>query len=253
MAVLLACCTAAPLLSWCQARPLTLGEIVSRMTRAQAESRDRDLAYSITREYQLSAQGAASPSSQVVAEINFVPPSAKDYSIVKSEGSDRGKSIVRKVLEHESQMASHSEEHAVTARNYDFALLGRETVNGRDCYVLQLSPRREAVDLIRGKAWVDANNFALRRMEGSPVKSPSMWIKNLTVTIDYENVNGIWVATATKAVADLRFVGKHMLTSRELEVRTATVSARNRPPGRVPSRSNAQRAASRAATWIAPE
>ena len=86
---------------------------------------------------------------------------AKDYSIVKSEGSDRGKSIVRKVLDHESEMANHSDEHAVTARNYDFALLGRELVNGRDCYVLQLSPRRQAVELIRGKAWVDANSFTV--------------------------------------------------------------------------------------------
>jgi outer membrane lipoprotein-sorting protein len=253
VALLLACCAAAPLLSWCQARTLTLQEIVSRMTQAQADGRDRDIAYSITREYQLSAQGAPSPSSLVVAEINFVPPSAKDYSIVTSEGSERGKSIVRKVLDHEAEMASHSEEHAVTARNYEFALLGREMLEGRDCYVLQLTPKREAVELIRGKAWVDATNFTLRRMQGSPAKSPSMWIKNLTVTIDYDNVNGIWVATSTKAVADLRFVGKHVLTSRELEVRTATESARNRPPGRVSSRSNAQGAASRAATWIAPE
>lgn len=238
------------MLSWCQARSLTLDQIVNQMTQAQAESRDRDLAYSITREYQLSAQGATSPSSQVVAEINFVPPSAKDYSIVKSEGSDRGKSIVRKVLDHESEMANHSDEHAVTARNYDFALLGRELVNGRDCYVLQLSPRRQAVELIRGKAWVDANSFSLRRMEGTPAKSPSMWIKNLTVTIDYDNVSGIWVATSTKAVADLRFAGTHVLTSRELDVRTAAVSARTRPPARVPSRSNRQRAASSAAEWV---
>ena len=80
-----------------------------------------------------------------------------------------------------------------------------------------------------------------------------MWIKNLTVTIDYDNVSGIWVATSTRAVADLRFAGTHVLTSRELDVRTAAVSARNRPPARVPSRSSAHGAASRTATWIAPE
>ena len=47
-----------------------------------------------------------------------------------------------------------------------FALLGRETIDGHDCYVLQLSPKREAVELVRGKAWVDASNFELRRIAG---------------------------------------------------------------------------------------
>ena len=249
VALVAACCAATPLLSWCQAHELKLDEIIHRMSVVQAAERDNGVAYSITREYQLSPEGATHPASDVIAEINFVPPAAKDYSIVKSEGSDRGRGIVRKILDHETQMAGHSEDHAVTTRNYDFALLGRETVNGRDCYVLQLSPKREAVELIRGKAWVDAGDFTIRRMEGSPAKSPSMWIRNLTITIDYDKVSGILVATSTKAVADLRFVGTHVLTSRELDLQTASESARNQSP----NRSNARRAASRAATWIAPE
>ena len=68
-------------------------------------------------------------------------------------------------------MAAHAEQHEVTPRNYDFALLGRETIEGHDCYVLQLMPKRQAVELIRGKAWVDAGDFTIRRMEGSPAKT----------------------------------------------------------------------------------
>ena len=251
--VLMTCLVALPLLVTGQAgQSLPMSEIVSRMTKVQDEAHARGVAYSVTREYQLSDAGSSTPSSQVVAEINFVPPGAKDYSIVKSEGSDRGRSIVRKVLDHETEMAGRSEEHEVSARNYDFALLGREMLNGRECYVLQLTPRRQEVELIRGKAWVDAQDFGIRRMQGSPAKDPSMWIKNLTVTIDYGQVNGVWIATATKAIADLHFAGTHVLTSRELDLRTATASAHKQPPSTSQSRSyNAQRDAANAATWVA--
>jgi outer membrane lipoprotein-sorting protein len=63
-----------------------------------------------------------------------------------------------------------------SSRNYDFALLGRETIDGHDCYVLQLRPKRQTVELINGKAWVDAHDFALRRIAGVTAKSPSLWL-----------------------------------------------------------------------------
>lgn len=243
---------ATPVLSQGQSPTLPLAGIVSRMEQAQVESRQQDTAYVVTREYQLSALGNQNPSSSVIAQVNFVPPAAKDYTILKSEGSSRGESIVRKVLDHESQMATHAEEHEVSTRNYDFALLGHETIDGHDCYVLQLMPKREATELIRGRAWVDAADFAIRRMQGSPAKGPSLWIKNLAVTINYGEVDGIRVATSTKSVADIRFAGTHVLTSRELDVRTSAVSARNQTPAfEASQRSGARHAAADTAVWVA--
>lgn len=248
----LAVSVATPLLLWGQSQTLSLADIINRMTQAQVGSRDRDIAYAVTREYQLSALGAQNPSSNVIAQVDFVPPGAKDYTILKSEGSSRGESIVRKVLDHEAEMASHAEQHEVTARNYDFALLGRETIDGHDCYVLQLMPKRQAVELIRGKAWIDAGDFTIRRMEGSPAKSPSLWIRNLAVTINYGEVGGVRVATSTRSVADIRFAGTHVLTSRELDLQTSAVSAQNQPPSLKSSRrSNARRAAADTAVWVA--
>jgi hypothetical protein len=245
-------CVTIPLFSWGQSQTLPLAGIVSRMAQVQTESRDRDIAYAVTREYQLSVPGAQNPSSNVVAQVNFVPPTAKDYTILKSEGSSRGESIVRKVLDHEAQMANHAEQHEVTARNYDFTLLGRETREGHDCYILQLIPKRQTAELIRGKVWVDAGDFTIQRMEGSPAKSPSMWVKNLTVTINYGDVSGVRVATSTKAVADIRFAGTHVLTSRELDLRTSSASARNQTPPLKPTRrSSPRRAAADTATWVA--
>ena len=244
---------AIPLAGWGQANSLSLNEILSRMQRAEAVSRQHSVAYAVTREYQLSAAGARQPTSDVVVQVNFIPPAAKDYSIVQAQGSDRGAGIVRKVLDHEAHMATQSQEHEVSRQNYDFALLGREPIDGHECYVLQLTPKRQAVELIDGKAWVDARDFVLRRIEGATAKSPSLWLKGLRLTINYGQVNGVWVQTTTKAVADVRFAGPHVLTSRELEVRPATFDARVQAPPRPRSqRSSGRGSVADTATWLGP-
>lgn len=250
--VLFASCVATPVLTWGQSPTPALADIVSRVEQAQIASHDHDVAYQMTREYQLSTPGAQTPSSNVVAQVSFVPPGTKDYTIVKAEGSSRGESIVRKVLEHEAQMASHVEQHEVSRQNYDFALLGREIIDGHDCYVLQLTPKRQTAELMRGKAWIDTSDFTIRRMAGAPAKSPTIWIRNLTVTINYGDVSGVRVATSTRAVADLRFVGTHILTSKAIELRTGEVDARNQYPSRKSApRSDPRHAAAGTAVWVA--
>lgn len=241
---------ALPLLGWSQTATLRLDQIVNRMQQARATESDRSVAYTVTREYRLNAQGSAKSDSNVVAQVNFVPPAEKDYTIVKAEGSGRGTGIVRKVLDHETSMATHSDGHELSPANYDFVLLGRETVDGHDCYVLGLSPKREAVELVRGKAWVDASSFNIRRIAGQTAKNPSFWIKNLNVTLNYGEVNGVWVQTSTQAVADVRVAGPHVLTSRELDVQRATFSARVQVPGTIRNRRSRSDVAS-TATWVA--
>lgn len=236
--------------SWGQSSRFTLDQVVTRMQQAEIDSRAQSIAYTVTREYQLSAEGAQRPSSDVVAEVNVISPSAKDYSIVKAEGSDRGAGIVRKVLDHEAQMAGHSDQHEISRKNYDFALVGRETVDGHDCYVLQLTPKRQAVELINGKAWVDAQSFDLRQISGTTAKNPSMWLKGLTLTIKYGQVNGVWLQTSTQAVADVRFAGPHVLTSRELEVRPSVLNAQAKTQWQARQRRNNHVEADTAA-WMA--
>jgi hypothetical protein len=231
---------------------LNLGQIVSRIQQARTAEHNRSIGYTVTREYQLQAQGSAQANSQVVAQVSFVPPMAKEYTIVKSEGSDRGTGIVRKVLDHEVAMATHADANEISPVNYDFTLIGHDTIDGRDCYLLSIAPKREAVELVRGRAWVDANTFDIRRIQGQTAKSPSFWIKNLNVTLNYGAVNGVWLQTSTQAVADVRVAGTHVLTSRELDVQTATYSARSQGPAKVRAqRSTGRRAVADAATWVA--
>jgi|SRR5579862_5993143 len=239
-----------PLLCMAQSNTLTLDEILSRMDQARSAQRDRSLPYTVIREYNLASEQNQT-TSNVVAQVNVVPPTQQDYEIVKADGNDRGESVVRRILDHQAKMASQWRAHQIDSSNYSFALLGRDTVDGHPCYLLQITPKREAVELVQGKAWVDAQNFMVRRVEGTTAKTPSIWIKKLNVTVNSGEVNGVWLETSTRAVAEVRLLGPHVLTSHELDVHPAVYDAQARTPVRAHARRTKGHSVADTATWMA--
>ena len=243
-ALILGLTAAAAVLAGAQSgNSLSLSQIVDKMQAAQKAEQNRP-EYRLLREYRLSGADASAPTSKVLAEVNYVPPGNKQFAIRKAEGNERGEKIVRRILEHEVRMTKDSRASEFSAANYDFALLGQESVDGKRCYSLGMTPKHDSTELLKGKAWVDAANFLIVRVEGEPAKNPSWWIKDLQVAIDFGRADGIWLPLATRATADLRLIGTHILTSRDVEVQAATESAwlsRQVPanPGRKRSRNNA--------------
>lgn len=198
-----------------------LEQIVARMEAAQQDNRDRIRAYTVLREYTLTSEKKPETPSQVTAEVNFVPPGTKEYEIRDTNGKGHGEKVVRRVLEHEAEMAGQSESSAVTSTNYQFALVGRDKIDGRECYVLAVHPKRESKDLLEGHAWVDAATYQVRRIMGEPSKNPSWWVKKVNIELTFAEVGGMWMQTAAKADADVRFVGNHVLLSRDVDLRVA--------------------------------
>jgi hypothetical protein len=196
-----------------------LAEIVQRLARAQQENHLAARAYTVLRNYELVNGKKPESSSQVQAEVSYSPPGTKEYAIRATSGNGRGERVVRRVLEHEAEMASSWKEAALSEENYSFKLLGKETVEGHDCYVLSLTPRRDSNDLIRGQAWIDAGNFNVRRIEGAPLKAPSWWLKRLEITMQFSQVMGMWLQTAFIAKAEVRFLGEQTLTARDVQLR----------------------------------
>jgi hypothetical protein len=240
-----------PSFAFTQSQSLTVSEIVNRIQQARSRQHDSGVAYTVTRQYQLAGAGAQKPQSEVVADINVLPPSQEDYVIRQSDGSDRGEKIVRKILDHETSMAGHHELLELSQRNYDFALLGGDTVDGHPCYLLQLTPKRDAVELVRGMAWVDTESFEVRRIDGNPAKNPSFWVKNIHITLDFGEMQGMWLQTSTRAVADIRLAGTHVLTSRATDLRTASINAQVHPAPTPVRRSTARRSIANSASWVA--
>lgn len=219
-----------------------LPSLVQHMEQAALQNRAHYRPYIMTRVYRLYSSDDAKPKSEVKAEINFVPPTHQDYKIVKAEGNSHGETIVRHLLEDQTKAARTGRAPAaVSTDNYDFRYLGEDKVNGSDCYVLQLIPKREEKSLIAGKAWVDKETYLIRRIDGEMAKMPSWWLKSVHVTLDFSNFDGMWLQQGTRAVADVRIFGKHTFTSKAVGLESGGVDAMKvrSAPGRRTGRSDA--------------
>lgn len=197
-----------------------LNRIVDALEKAQAGMRPA-VSYQIVREYRLSGSTDSTSDSDVVAELDFRPPAIKDYSIQKSSGSGRGLQVVRRLLDHEVATANDEGRSALTRDNYDFGYIGDTSLDGQHCYLLELKPKRIAAELITGRIWVDQHSFVVRRIEGELAKSPSWWLKRVSVKLTFSEVGGAWLETEMEATADVRIAGRHTLTSRTLDYRPA--------------------------------
>ena len=199
------------------AAPPSLDQIVAAMEQRQAGNHANARPYSIVREYRLfGSDSAEQPESVVVARIDYVAAARTQYSILKTTGSSRGVGIVHRVLENESEIHKDPQTYGIASTNYDFAFEGEQAVDGHRCYLLGLRPKRKDHRLIDGRAWVDAESFQVRLIQGEPAKSPSWWLKKVQVTMHYGDIGGVWAPLSTQAVVDVRWFGKRLFTSREL-------------------------------------
>jgi hypothetical protein len=211
------------------AAPPDANNIVERMLRAQQENKARARSFTVKRGYRLFDK-QEQEKAHVVANITVLPPDGKEYQIESSSGG-MGEKVLRDVLSKETEPPHDAHRKELSSENYAFQLLGEETLDGRRCFLLSMNPRREEKDLLRGKIWVDAENYNIRRVEGSPAKNPSWWIHDLHILMSFAEVDGMWLRTFTQAVANVRFKGRYVMESRDLEYRftqqTASRSHRN--------------------------
>jgi len=76
-------------------------------------------------------------------------------------------------------------------------------------------------DLISGEVWVDKHSFLVRQIDGEIAKTPSWWLRKVRVKLTFADLDGTWLQTGMEAVADVRILGPHTLTSRILDYRGA--------------------------------
>jgi len=192
--------------------------IVSRMSEARAENRAKLRPYRLTREYKLFGKDKEKPKSQVMAELTFVPPNVKKFSIQSTSGAGGlGERIVRQMLEGEASAVEQYGATDVSAANYDIRFVREEGVNGRHCYVLNLVPKRNDKHLLHGNIWVDSRTYLLHRFDGQPAKGPSWWLRDARIAFIYGDVHGMWLQTGSESSANVRIFGPYTMVSRDVQ------------------------------------
>jgi hypothetical protein len=191
------------------------------MARARAENRARFRSFVVTRHYALFGKERNKSKSQVTAEVTFVPPNSKQFSIQQSTGSGLGEKLVRRMLEGETEIVEDYGSTDISPDNYDFRFIGEQFLDNQRCYVLELFPKRKHRTLLRGTVWVDVNSYLLHRLEGEPAKSPSWWLRNVRIAFTYSDVAGMWLQTASEYTTNVRIFGQYTMTSRDVRYEAA--------------------------------
>jgi len=140
----------------------------------------------------------------------------KHFEIISMENADGlQKRVFDKLLEGEmeaSRKDSSNVESGITLANYDFTFVGEANLNGRECLLLQLKPKRNSKYLIEGKAWVDAKEHAIVRVEGRTAKSVSFWIGKPYIVQNFRKVDDVWLSASNQSTSDVKLIGKTELT-----------------------------------------
>jgi len=187
----------------------TATEIVTRMGSRDLQRQFSMEGYVGMRRYVLDNQDLHKRAEMLV-QVQGDPDGTKHFEVVSEEGWKAAhKHVLRKMLESESE-TSHPEMRARTKlnlENYYFEMIGTEMVADRPAYVLETHPKRKEKYLFRGRIWVDAEDYALVRAEGSPAKNPSFWTKS-THFVQINQKNGsLWFPHSTQSVTEAHIVG----------------------------------------------
>jgi len=146
-------------------------------------------------------------SARLTAWTSLDPVQGFQYSIVDETGSSivRQK-VLRAALEGERFLRANGEieRGALTPSNYEFSG-GSEEEN---LIRIGIHPKRHDTMLIEGSILLTEPDGDLARIEGSLIKRPSLWTREVHVVRRYERINGIRVPVSMQSVARVVIVGR---------------------------------------------
>lgn len=170
--------------------------------------------YAATRRY-VAENKRLGKRAEMTVEEQYRHPGRKEFNIVSEEGS---KSVRRRVFdklieaEIDSSLSENRDQSRVSPDNYTFTLLGMERADGRLCYVLEVLPIHKEKYLMRGRIWVDKEEFAIVRMEGRPAKRPSFWVREASFVRRYAKVESYWLPVSLESISRIFVIGNSTLS-----------------------------------------
>ena len=192
---------------------LSGNEILSRLEKKNLARAESLQAYSSVRRYAVFEKDKPS-DAEIKVKMDYSSPSTKRFQVISRSGAgwiDRW--VFRSLIRSEQEAAGGKSKaaSAITTANYESKLLGDEQQQARDCYVLELHPKRRDKFLIDGKIWVDKQDFAIVKLEGEPARSLSMWVTRAHLVREYQKVGEFWLPLQDATQAQIRFVGEYIL------------------------------------------
>ena len=134
------------------------------------------------------------------------------YRVISEGGSEMiRRRVFRSMLENEERVfaTGDAERSSFTAVNYELTPAATEEAG---LVKLLAHPRRRDVTLIEGAVFVTDTDADLVRVEGRLAKNPSFWTKHVEVVKHYGRIGGLRVPVRVDSIAQMRLAGTSTLT-----------------------------------------
>jgi hypothetical protein len=246
MLALLPLCVATPQIACAQKQefistgngPLATTQVVDNLIAMNLRRSQALHSYEGSRTYRVEYRGFPhTVNAEMVVDVRYRAPGIKEFTIRSSTGSkliiDK---VIRKLLqaEEDALSADTQQRTALSRENYDFTMAGYESTPSRSMYVLFVEPRTKSKFVFRGRVWVDADDFAVVRLEAEPAKSPSFWTKSSQIEQSYIKVSDFWLPERNHSISSIRLGGRAELT---IEYQKYRITASD-PVGSTPEEGN---------------
>jgi hypothetical protein len=188
-------------------------QIVQHMVEQNAARAQQLKYFTSRRHYHIEFHGLGrTMSADMHAQVTYASGAGKTFQVIDQSGSRMLLNhVLLKLLETE-QDDSHQQKSALTPENYDFVLQSQATENGRPAYVFAVAPKVKNKLLYRGKIWVDAQDYAVVRIEAQPAENPSFWIKSTEIQHAYAKSGEFWMPQSNRSESKVRLGGTAVLT-----------------------------------------
>ncbi len=187
----------------------TADEVIARLVHKDAERQSALDGYTAVRHYVLE-NSKHQERAEMLVRLTCLKDGSKHFETLFSNGWGAvRKHAFPRLLKAEAEASEPGvrEESRVTPDNYLFEVVGEEDVNGRPAYVVEATPKAPKKYLMRGTIWIDAEDYAIARMQGVPAKNPSFWIKSVHFEHNYEKHGAFWFPASDESVTDVRIFG----------------------------------------------
>ena len=186
-------------------QPSDAAAVIQKVDAAVKARVDHIAGYTVTEHYAVyRGKDEVHPVAAMVVDTTYRQESGKSYVVVSQSGSALLRDLVlNTILENEKHLNQPGvrESAWVTSANYSMKLKpgGPQLLDGRECLVVELTPRRKAPWLIEGNLWVDARDGSIVQIEGTGSKSSSLVTGPTQMVRQYADIDGYPEATHLRA------------------------------------------------------
>jgi len=188
--------------------PQNISDVISRYQKAQVTQREA------LRGTQMDEEISASiPKLEKHGKLNVLRMISKvGINRFEQIGQFIGdKTVFNEVIKRYLQIEEKGRENgsmAISPENYKFKINAIVTQNSQTTYIFDITPKRKADGLFKGKLWLDGATAMPLKEKGQFVKNPSVLLKSVKFERDYDLQDGVAVPRHIESIADVRVFGK---------------------------------------------